>query len=48
MNEVKVEPATSTVATETKPDLLIDWRWYSTFNQIKNFIAYCMRFRKKQ
>ena len=39
---------TSTVATETKLEQLFDWRRYSNFNRIRNFIAYCMRFKTKQ
>ena len=47
-NEFGPEQGTSTVATETKFDQLIDWRRYSTLNRIRNFIAYCMRFKTKQ
>ena len=47
-NEFGPEQGTSTVATETKFDQLFDWRRYSTFNRIRNFIAYCMRFKTKQ
>ena len=46
-NELDPEHFTSTVATETKLDQLFDLRRYSTFNRIKNFIAYCMRFKTK-
>ena len=48
VNEVEAEQATSTKATENKPDQLFDWRRYSTFILIRNFIAYCMRFNTKQ
>ena len=44
VNELEPEQVTSTVATETKLGQLFDWRRYSTFNRIRNFIAYCMRF----
>ena len=47
-NELNPEQVTSTVATETILDQLFDWRGYSTFNRIRNFIAYCLRFRTKQ
>ena len=47
-NELEPEQVTSSVATETKPEQLFDWRRYSTFNRIRNFIAYCMRFKTKQ
>ena len=48
--EIELEPVqvTSTVATETKLDQMFDWRRYSSFNRIRNFIAYCMKFRIKQ
>ena len=48
VNELEPEQVTSTVATETKLEQLFDWRRYSSFNRIRNFIAYCMRFRTKQ
>ena len=48
VNEVEAEQATSTVATEIKLDQLFDWRRYSTFKRIRNFIVYCMRFKTKQ
>ena len=48
MNEAEPEKVTSTVATETKLDQLFDCRQYSTFNRIRDFIAYCMRFKTKQ
>ena len=48
VNEAEAEQVTSTVATETKLEQLFDWRRYSTFNRIRNFIAYCMRFKTKQ
>ena len=47
-HELEPEQVTSTVAAETKLDQLFDWRRYSTFNRIRNFIAYCMRFKTKQ
>ena len=47
-NELAPEQVTSTVATETKLEQVFDWRRYSTFNRIRNFIAYCMRFKTKQ
>ena len=48
--EIELEPeqVTSTVATETKLDQIFDWRRYSSFSRIRNFIAYCMRFKTKQ
>ena len=48
VNEVEAEQATSTIATENKLEQLFDWRRYSTFNRIRNFFAYCMRFKTKQ
>ena len=45
--ELELEQVTSTVATETRLDQLFDWR-YSTFNRIRNFIAYCLRFKTKR
>ena len=48
MNEAEAEQVTSTVATETDLDGVIEWRRYNTFNRIRNFIAYCMRFKTKQ
>ena len=47
MNEIEADQFTSTVATENKLDQLFDWRRYSSFNRIWNFIAYCMRFKTK-
>ena len=47
-NEFEHEQVMSTVATETKLDQIFDWRRYSSFNRIRNFIAYCMRFKTKQ
>ena len=41
VNEAEAELVTSTVATETEIDNLFDWRWYSSFNRIRNFIGYC-------
>ena len=40
VNEAEAEQVTSSVATETELDQLIDWRRYSTVNKIRNFIAY--------
>ena len=48
VNEREPEQVMSTVATETKLNQIFDWRRYSTFNRIRNFIAYCMRFKTKQ
>ena len=48
VNEVEAEQVTSSVATETDLDRLIEWRRCNTFNRIRNFIAYCMRFKTKQ
>ena len=48
VNELEPEQVASTVATEKKLDQLFDRRRYSTFSRIRNFIAYCMRFKKKQ
>ena len=48
VNELEPEQVTSTVATETKLEQLFDWRRYSSFKRIRNFIAYCMRFKTKQ
>ena len=48
VNELEPEQVTSTVARETKLEQLFDWRQYSTFNRIRNFIVYCMRFKTKQ
>ena len=45
-NELETEQVT--VVAETKLDQLFDWRRYSTFNRIRNFIAYCMRLKTKQ
>ena len=39
VNELEPEQVTSTVAKETKLEQLFDWRRYSTFNRIRNFIA---------
>ena len=47
-NELEPEQVTSTVATETKLDQLFDWRQHSTFNRIRIFLAYYMRFKTKQ
>ena len=47
-NELEPEQVTSTVVTETKLDQMFDWRRYSSFSRIRNFIAYCMRFKTKQ
>ena len=48
VNEAEVEQITSTVAPETELDQIFDWRRYSRFNQIRNFIAYCMRLKRNQ
>ena len=48
MNEVEAEQAIATVATETDPDQLIDWRRYNSFNRIRKIIAFCMSFKMKQ
>ena len=48
VNEAESEQATSTVATETELDQLFDWTQYSSFNRIRNFITYSMRFKTKQ
>ena len=48
VTELEPEQVTSTVATENKLDQLFDWKRYSTFNRIRNFMAYCMRFKTKQ
>ena len=45
-NELETEQVTA--VAETKLDQLFDWRRYSTFNRIRNFIAYCMRLKTKQ
>ena len=47
-NELEPDQVTGTAATETKLEQLFDWRRYSTFNRIRHFIAYCMRFKTKQ
>ena len=46
--EIEAEQAISTVATETQVEQTFDWNRYSSFNKIKNFIAYCMRFKTKE
>ena len=48
VNEAEAEQVTSSGATETELDQLFDWRRYIIFNRIRNFIAYCMRFKTKQ
>ena len=48
VNEVEAEQATGSVATETELDQLFNWRGYSIFKRITNFLAYCMRFKTKQ
>ncbi|XP_075265624.1 uncharacterized protein LOC142357685 [Convolutriloba macropyga] len=45
LNKVEAEQATGTVAAETKLHQTFDWDRYSSFNRIRNFIAYCMRFK---
>ena len=47
-NKVEAEQTTSTVAAETKLPQTFDWDHYSSFDRIRNFIAYCMRFKIKQ
>ena len=42
------EQVTSNVATGTELDQIFDWTLYSTFNRIRNFIAYCMKFKTNQ
>ena len=44
-NEVE---AISTAATETQVEQTFDWNRYSSFNKIRNFMVYCMRFKTKQ
>ena len=46
-NELEPEQVTSTVATETILEQIFDWRRYSSFNRIKNFITCCMRLRTR-
>ena len=46
--EIEAEQAISTVATETQVEQPFDWNRYSSFNKIKNFIAYCMRIKTRQ
>ena len=48
VNEAEAEHVTSSLATETELDQLFDWRRYNTFNRIRKFIVYCMRFTTKQ
>ena len=47
-NEVEAEQAISTVAVETQVEQPFDWNRFSSFNKIRNFIAYCMRFNTKE
>ena len=47
-NELEPEQVFSNVATDTKLDQLFDWSRYSSFNRIRNVIAYCTRFKTKQ
>ena len=47
-NQLESEQVNITAATKTKLDQLFDWRQYSTFNRIRNFIAYCIRLKTKQ
>ena len=42
VNKVEAEQATSTVATETKPDQLFNWRQHSSFNRITNNKVICL------
>ena len=48
VNEAEAQQVTSSVATETELDQVFEWRRYSTFNRIRNFIAYCISFKTKQ
>ena len=48
VKEVEAEQVTSVVLTETKLNQLFDLRRYSSFNRIRNVIAYCRRFKTKQ
>ena len=47
-NKIEAEQATSTVAAETKLHQPFVWDQYGSFNRIRNFIAYCMRFKTKR
>ena len=47
-NNVEAEQAISTVAAETQVEQPFDWNRFSSFNKIRNFIAYCMRFNTKE
>ena len=47
-NEVEAEQAISIVAKETQVKQTFDWNRYSSFNEIRNFIAYCMKFKTKE
>ena len=48
MSEDEAQRATSSLATETKLDQLFDWRQLSTFNRIRNFIAYFMGIKNRR
>ena len=47
-NEVELEQVTSTVATENKLYQLFNLRQDSTFNRIRKFTAYCLRFETNE
>ena len=47
-NEIEAEHAISTVATETQVEQTFDCNRYSSFNKIRNFNVYCMRFKTKE
>ena len=47
-NEIEPEHATSSVAPETKPDKLFDWKGCSIFNRIRNFIATAWGSRRRK
>ena len=48
VKEAEAEQVISTVATQIEIDKLFDWRQKSSFNQVRNFIAYCKRLKTKQ
>ena len=47
-NEVEAEQAIRTLATEIQVEQTFDWNRYSSFNKIRNFIAFCMTFKTKE
>ena len=47
-NEVEAEQAIRTLATVTQVEQTFDWNRYSSFKKIRNFIAFCMRFKTKE